>query len=206
MDASSAQETPDIVPPRNLFFNVEDRLLGGRAGLTDKHVSVESYRRRQLAEHVINSAIQVANAVRTLKTFDKTGNADQALSHLECSLTDLCKQTRNLIAEVEKSVDRYGDGLNDLATRDAAEAAASLNAPAAAVPTPQPPAAAGPNPAAASTTPQQLAAAGPTPADVAQVKRNLERALDRRVAYSVGPSPALVAQNRRDEILFGVRP
>lgn len=193
MDASSAQETPDIVPPRNLFFNVEDRLLGGRTGLTDKHVSVESYRRRQLAEHVINSAIQVANAVRTLKTFDKTGNADQALSHLECSLTDLCKQTRNLIAEVENSVDRYGDGLDALATRDAAEAAASLNTPAAAVPTPQPPAAAGPKPGPGPVVvvveQPPLAMTKPLLTDEAfahmQVKKNLERALDRQSNFSV---------------------
>lgn len=179
MDASSAQETPEVVPPRNLFFNVEDRLLGGRTGLTDKHITVERVRRHQLAEHVINSAIQVANAVRTLKTFDKTGNADQALSHLDCSLTDLCKQTRNLIAEVEGSVDRYGDGLDDLAARDAAEAQAAFNAPAAAAP---PTAAAGPNAAAAEPTPQAPAAAAPhvpSPADVAQVQANLARALDR---------------------------
>lgn len=182
MDASSAQETPEVVPPRNLFFNVEDRLLGGRTGLTDKHITVERVRRHQLAEHVINSAIQVANAVRTLKTFDKTGNADQALSHLECSLTDLCKQTRNLIAEVEGSVDRYGDGLDDLAARDAAAARAALNTPAAAATAPQTPAAAGPNAAAAEPTPQAPAAAAPpipSPADVAQVQANLGRALDR---------------------------
>lgn len=161
MDASSSQENL-VDPPRNLFFGVEDRRVSGRTGLSDKHVTVERVRRHQLAEHVINSAIQVANAVRTLKTFDKTGNADQALSHLECSLDDLCKQTRNLIDEVEKSVDRYGDEMDALAGRDAAEATAALNTPAAAEQSPQPP-----------------AAAGPTPLHVAQVQANLHRALDR---------------------------
>lgn len=164
-----------VDPPRNLFFGVEDRLLGGRTGLSDKHVTVERNRRHQLAEHVINSAIQVANAVRTLKTFDKTGNADQALSHLECSLTDLCKQTRNLMDEVEKAQDRYGDELDALHSRDEAAALAALNAPAAPV-APQP-GAAGPSPAAAEPTPHAPAAAGPTPLDVAQVQANLERAL-----------------------------
>jgi hypothetical protein len=175
MDASSAQENL-AGPPRNLFFGVEDRRLGGRAGLTDKHVIVEKSRRYQLAETVINSAIQVANAVRTMRTFDRTGNAEQVLDHLGATLDDLVKQTNNLIEEVEKSVDRYGDGLDALADRDADEALAALNTPAAAA---LPTAAAGPNPAAAPPTPQALAAAGPTPLHVAQVQANLHRALDR---------------------------
>jgi hypothetical protein len=178
MDASSAQEKI-VDPPRNLFFGVEDRRLGGRTGLTDKHIVVEKSRRYQLAETVINSAIQVANAVRTMRTFDRTGNAEQVLDHLSATLDDLVKQTNNLIAEVEKSVDRYGDELDALHTRDADGARAALNTPAAAEQSPQPPAAAGPNPAAATPTPQALAAAGPTPLHVAQVKANLHRALDR---------------------------
>jgi hypothetical protein len=185
MDASSTQEFPEVVPPRNLFFNVEDRLLGGRTGLTDKHVTVERIRRHQLAEHVINSAIQVANAVRTMRTFDKTGNADQALGHLECSLEDLCKQTRNLMDEVEKSVDRYGDGLDALHARDAEEARAALNTPAAAEP---PTAAAGPKPGPGPVVvlvqEPPLSMTKPLLTDEAfahmQVKKNLERALDRQ--------------------------
>lgn len=161
MDASSSQEKI-VEPPRHLFFGVEDRRLGGRAGLADKYLSMEKGRRQQLAEHVIGSAMQVANAVRTLRTFDRTGNADQALDHLNASLDDLVKHTRNLAAEVEKSVDRYGDGLDELAARDADAALATLNAPAAVEPTPQAP-----------------TAAGPKPSDVAQVQANLNRALDR---------------------------
>ncbi|MEJ1195052.1 hypothetical protein [Pseudarthrobacter sp. CCNWLW207] len=200
MDASSSQEKI-VEPPRHLFFGVEDRRLGGRAGLTDKHIAVEKTRRHQLAEHVINSAIQVTNAVRTMRTFDRTGNADQVLDHLSCSLEDLVKQTNNLIAEVEKSVDRYGDGLEELAARDAAEAAADLNRCAhspdkvcdncepAHIESHLP---AVETPAAATPTPQALAAAGPKPGprpiavvnvhnadDVAQVKANLGLALDR---------------------------
>lgn len=160
MDASIAQEKI-VEPPRHLFFGVEDRRLGGRAGLPDKNLWPERDRRQKLAQHVIDSAIQVANAVRTLRTFDRTGNADQALNHLGDSLDDLVKQTANLIAEVEKSVDRYGDGLDALAARDAAEAAAALNAPAAVEP-----------------IPQAATAAGPTPLDVAQVQADRNR-LDR---------------------------
>jgi hypothetical protein len=175
MDASSAQENL-ADPPRNLFFGVEDRRVGGRAGLEEKYLQMERGRRQALAQQVIDSAMQVADAVRTLRKFDRTGNADQVLGHLNASLEDLEKHTRNLTAEVEKSVDRYGDELDALNARDDAEALAALNTPAAAAP---PTAAAGPSPAAASTTPQQLAAAGPTPLHVAQIQANLHRALDR---------------------------
>ena len=160
MDTLGTQETPEVVPPRNLFFGVEDRRLGGRAGLEDKYLSFEASRRQKLAQHVIDSAIQVANAIRTMRTFDRTGNADQVIDHLNASLDDLVKKTHNLTAEVEKSVDRYGDGIDALNARDAAEARAALNTPAAVEPSPQAP------------------AAGPTPADVAQVQANLHRALD----------------------------
>ncbi|MGY4543285.1 hypothetical protein ACVWY0_003218 [Arthrobacter sp. UYNi723] len=174
MDASSSQEKI-TEPPRHLFFGVEDRRLGGRAGLADKYLGMEKGRRHQLAEHVISSAIQVANAVRTLRTFDRTGNADQALDHLTASLDDLIKHTRNLTAEVEQSVDRYGDGLDLLAHRDAEETRSALNTPAAVEPTPQAQTAAGPKPG-----PSPIAVVHVhNPADVAQVKANLTRALDR---------------------------
>lgn len=175
MDASIAQEKI-VEPPRHLFFGVEDRRLGGRAGLADKYLSMEKGRRHQLAEHVISSAIQVANAVRTLRTFDRTGNADQALDHLTASLDDLVKHTRNLAAEVEQSVDRYGDGIDELDSRDAAEATAALNTPAAVEPTPQAPTAAGPKPG-----PGPIAVVNVHNADdVPQVKANLELALSRQ--------------------------
>lgn len=178
MDASSSQEKI-VEPPRHLFFGVEDRRLGGRAGLTDKHVLVEKSRRYQLAETVINSAVQVANAVRAMRTFDRTGNADQVLDHLGASLEDLVKQTNNLIAEVEKSVDRYGDGLEELAARDTAAALADLNrcthspdrvcdnCETAHVESHVP---AIETPAAATPTPQALAAAGPKPGPLVRVK------------------------------------
>lgn len=166
MDAHGAQETPEIDLPRHLFFGVEDRRLGGRAGLEDKYLSMERAR-QQLAQHVIDTAIQVANAVRTMRTFDRTGNADQAIDHLNASLDDLDKYVRSLTSEVEKSVDRYGDGLDAIHARDAAEARAALNAPAAGEPSPQGSPVAGLQPAAAAKSPQPAAAAGPKPGPIA---------------------------------------
>lgn len=180
MDASSSQEKI-VDPPRNLFFGVEDRRLGGRGGLADKYLSLEHGRRQKLAQEVIESAMQVANAVKTMRTFDRTGNADQVIDHLEATLTDLVKHTRNLTAEVEKSVDRYGDGLDALAERDAAEATAALNTPAAAAVTPQRPAAAGPKPGPGPV----MILEDPIPGGYlnddhrTQVTANLNRALDR---------------------------
>lgn len=171
-----------IDPPRHLFFGVEDRRLGGRAGLEDKYLSMERARRQKLAQHVIDSALQVANAVRTMRTFDRTGNADQVLDHLGASLDDLCKQTRHLIAEVENSVDRYSDGIDALATRDAAKAAAALNAPAAGEPSPQGSPVAGPQPAAVPVSPQPGAAAGPTTVQV--TPRTLAMSIDAALAHA----------------------
>jgi hypothetical protein len=104
-----------------------------------------------------------------MRKFDRTGNADQVLDHLNATLSDLDKYVRNLTAEVEKSVDRYGDELDALNARADAEALAALNTPAAAAP---PTAAAGP---------QRLdGTPGPSPAAVAaQIQANLHRALDR---------------------------
>ena len=87
MDALGTQETLEVVPPRNLFFGVEDRRLGGRAGLEDKYLRMEASRRQQLAQHVIDSALQVANAVRTLRTFDRTGNAATAAKTISAPRT-----------------------------------------------------------------------------------------------------------------------
>lgn len=173
MDAHGAQETPEIDLPRHLFFGVEDRRLGGRAGLEDKYLSMERARRQQLAQHVIDTAIQVANAVRTMRTFDRTGNADQAIDHLNASLDDLDKYVRSLTSEVEKSVDRYGDGLDALHARDAAEARGALNAPAAGEPSPQGSPVAGPQPAAAAKSPQPAAAAGPKPGPIASFEARM---------------------------------
>lgn len=151
MDAPTAQENPVVDPPRHLFFGAEDRRVGGRTGLEEKHLSIERARRHQLAEHVINTANQLAAAVRTLRAFDRTGNADMALDHIEATFADLKKVTDNLVNEVSKSVDRYGDELEKLAFRDIAAAREATDAQ-----TPKP---------------------GPSPQSVARV-RSLNAALD----------------------------
>lgn len=123
MDAPSSQEVPEVPAPRHLFFGVEDRRLGGRTGLNEKHIAVEKSRRHKLADDVINTAHQLASAVRTLRAFDRTGDAEMALGHLEHTMKDLKGYTLLLVKEVSASVDRYGDNIDLLTFHDAAEAA-----------------------------------------------------------------------------------
>lgn len=122
MDPSTSQASHEADPPRNLFFGAEDRRLGGRAGLEEKYLVMERSRRHNLAEHVINTANQLASSVRSLRAFDRTGNADMALDHIEATFADLKRHTDNLVNEVTGSVDRYGDELEKLAFRDIADA------------------------------------------------------------------------------------
>lgn len=147
MDVQSAQGNPEDEAPRHLFFGCEDRRLGGRAGLDEKHLTIERSRRLQLASHVENTATQLVNAVRALRAYDRTGDALDALPHLLHTFQDLQKYTTNLADEVNKSMDRYGDNIDLLALRDAALATAAMKTPTAAVePSPQQaPAAVGPN-------------------------------------------------------------
>ncbi|MDN4645385.1 hypothetical protein [Arthrobacter sp. PsM3] len=159
MDARTAQENPVADPPRHLFFGAEDRRQGGRAGLDEKYLVMEKARRHQLAEHVINTANQLASAVRTLRAFDRTGNAEMALDHIEQTFADLKKYTSNLVNEVTGSVDRFGDELERLAFRDIAAAREATDAQ-----TPKP----GP-----------VISHIPSPAVIARLKANLDIAIDR---------------------------
>lgn len=161
MDAPSSQETPVVDPPRHLFFSAEDRRQGGNAGLTDKYLPMEKSRRHQMAENVIVTANQLASAVRTLRAFDRTGNADMALDHIEQTFEDLRRFTTLLVNEVTASVDRYGDEVEKRAFEDIAAAREATDAQ-----TPKP----GPviNHLRLDGTP------GPTPAAVAaQINRSL---------------------------------
>jgi len=143
--------------PRRFYFGVEDRRLAGRAGLEEKYLAPERSRRQRQKEHAIFKLQQVIGALKTTSAFDETGNILSALPHLADSLEDAVKLTRNFMSDVDAAVDRYGDALDELTTRDAEAAKAAMNgrhepsatpqSPAAAVePSPTVPATAGPKP------------------------------------------------------------
>jgi hypothetical protein len=146
MDAHASQGSPDVEAPRHLFFGVEDRRMGGRSGLDEKHLVVERSRRQNLAEQVVNGSRQLIASIHTLRAFDRTGDAERALDHIEHTLEDIQKHVRNLVVEVSGSIDRYADNSHLLALRDAALAATSETPAAAVEPSPQQ------APAAAGTT------------------------------------------------------
>jgi hypothetical protein len=113
-----------------MFFGAEDR-RAGRTKVEEKVLAPERGYRQGLAEHVITEANHLINAVRTLRAFDRTGNAEMALDHLQRTLLDLRRHTANLVDEVKASVDRCG--AND---------APPMNSAAVVEPIPQAPAAA----------------------------------------------------------------
>lgn len=125
MDVPRSQGYLNSDLPRHLYFGAEDRRLGGRAGLEEKYLTMEKARRHQLAEHVINTANQLATSVRTLRAFDRTGSADMALDHIEQTFEDLRKHTTNLVNEVNASVDRHADEVERLAFQDIADGRAT---------------------------------------------------------------------------------
>ena len=107
MDTSRAQRQDLSQPPRNLYFGAEDLKTTGPDGTADKMLPHHRARRFKLSEHVIEQANNLANSVRTLRPFDKTGNAGLALDHIEDTMADLQKLTRNLVTDVEEAEERW---------------------------------------------------------------------------------------------------
>lgn len=111
MDLSSSQ-SPATDTQRHVFFGAEDLRIRNRpAGPEEKYLTMEKTRRSQMAENVIANANNLANAVRTLRSFDRTGNAELALAHLQATFADLQNHTQHLVAEVQAAADRHSVAL-----------------------------------------------------------------------------------------------
>ncbi|MCO4256485.1 hypothetical protein [Pseudarthrobacter cellobiosi] len=117
----------------------------------------ERSRRQRQKEHAIFKLQQVIGALKSTSAFDETGNILAALPHLADSLEDALKLTRNFMSDVDAAVDRYGDALDELNSRDAEAARASLNGPSERPTPPQSPA------VAVEPPPKAPATAGPKP-------------------------------------------
>ncbi len=105
MDVSRAQRQDLNQPPRNLYFGAED--LKSVDGVADRMHPTHRSRRYRLSEQVVEQARQLMEAIKAVRYMDRTGNAFQALDHVEDTLTDLTKLTRNLIDDVEQSEERW---------------------------------------------------------------------------------------------------
>lgn len=108
MDSHRSQAADQGRLPAGLYFNVEDR-RGGVKPLNAPALAGEKNRRFGLSEAVIETANQMTSAVRSLRAFDKTGNAGSALDHIEDLHSLLGRQVCALVADVEKVETRYQD-------------------------------------------------------------------------------------------------
>jgi hypothetical protein len=97
--------------PRRVYFGAEDRKhLAGKvvSGGGDLH-QLEIGRRQKLAATLIQRADDVANAVKTLRAMDNTGNTEHAINHLQATLQDLTKSHAIFVDDVTESIGRYRD-------------------------------------------------------------------------------------------------
>lgn len=169
MDAETQPDLRLEQFPRNLFFQAVDYQVGP-AALPETEVKVIQNRRYADNRRLHAQLEHLVRAVKAIESFDPMGNAGLAAVNLGDLALDVHKQIRNFIREVEKAEDRYGDAVDERPFEMFPDAA-----PAVVEPTPQAPTAAGPKPG-----PSPIAVINVHNADdVAQVKANLNRALDR---------------------------
>lgn len=120
MDAAPSQDSPASDPPRNLYFGAED-WLARKPDINEQDLARVRNQRHGLVGRVTHKAERLITAVsKTLRDFDGTGNVDMTLDHIEQTILDLRKLTTNLVADVSEAIDRYGDGLDEQGTKDAA--------------------------------------------------------------------------------------
>lgn len=170
----SGTPDPDYIElPRNLYFGVQDHKL---AGLNEKYLPTERLRRIQTKDQAIIKGQHLISALKTVSSFDNTGNVLDALPHLADSLEDVIKAVRKYESEIEAAAHRYEQTY--LKTHEEPFDMVPDVAPAAVEPAPQVSTAAGPKPG-----PSPIAVVNVHNADdVAQVKANLQRALARATA------------------------
>ncbi|MEW9874011.1 hypothetical protein [Arthrobacter sp. HS15c] len=170
--------------PRNLFFQAVDHQTGP-AALPESEVKVIQNKRFADARRLHTQLEHLVRALKSVESFDVMGNAGLAAVNLDDLELDIHKQIRNFIREIEAAEDRYGDAIDaerggcghsaDRVCDNCEPEHIESHAPK--------------TPAAATPTPQALAAAGPTRLDgtpgpspaavAAQIKANLGLALDR---------------------------
>lgn len=143
--------------PRDMFFKAEDLRVGPDA-LPEAEVSTLSNKRFNDHRRMVEKLGQLTEAAKVIRSFDRTGNAEDAIGHLVGTADDAFKLVRNFARDVSLAGDRFrtvtgGDDPSDSPTFSAA----------AVEPSPTVPVAADTRPVAAKPLPQAKAAAGPIP-------------------------------------------
>ncbi|MCW3766440.1 hypothetical protein OCL88_08135 [Paenarthrobacter sp. PAE-2] len=127
--------------PRHAYFHAVDR-QGETDALVEKMIPFEQSRRHKLLLSAVQDAENLITALKTTRQFDRHGNIELVLPQISDALADVVTKTRNFIADVETCTDRYRKTLTD-STEDAGGQPVE---PAAAVESPDVPAAAAPSP------------------------------------------------------------
>lgn len=137
------RDTTDLLP-RNSYFHAVDRQME-----TDSYISkvipTEQGRRHKLLTIAVQDAENLIGALKTAKQFDRLGNIELALPQIADALADVVAKANNFIADVEASTDRYRRAVADSSceaaggqSSDPAAAVESPDVPAAAASTPKP--------------------------------------------------------------------
>ncbi|QOT16507.1 hypothetical protein [Paenarthrobacter sp. YJN-5] len=133
-------EATDLLP-RHAYFHAVDR-QGETDAIVEKMIPFEQSRRHKLLLSAVQDAENLITALKTTRQFDRHGNIELVLPQISDALADAVMKTRNFIADVETCADRYRKTVTD-----SSEAAGGQPVePAAAVESPDVPAAAAPSP------------------------------------------------------------
>lgn len=128
--------------PRNSYFHAVDRQMEAEA-FPEKIIPAEQGRRHKLLTIAIQDTENLIGALKTAKHFDRLGNIEHALPQITDALADVVAKAKNFISDVEVSTDRYRRAVAD----PSSEAAGGQSSePAAAVESPDVPAAAASTP------------------------------------------------------------
>ncbi|MDI2019730.1 hypothetical protein [Paenarthrobacter nicotinovorans] len=134
---TASNEAANLLP-RNSYFNAVDRQMETDS-YPSKIIPTEQGRRHKLLTLAIQDAENLISALKTAKHFDRLGNIQHALPQITDALADVVTRANNFVSDVEVSTERYRSAVAD----PSSEAAGGQSSePAAAVESPDVPAAA----------------------------------------------------------------
>lgn len=133
--------------PRDMFFKAEDLRVGPDA-LPEAEVQLQSNKRFNDHRRMVEKLGQLTEAAKVIRSFDRTGNAEDAIGHLVDTADDAFKLVRNFARDMSLAGDRY----RTITGADDASDSPTFSA-AAVEPSPTVPAAADARPVAAKPTP-----------------------------------------------------
>lgn len=139
--------------PRGFYFGAEDR-----AG--KMYQEFEKSRRQKTLQDAITNADHLVGALKTARQFDRLGNIDHVLPQITAALADVVAKANEFVSAVQRTADEY----RKFTDKHAQVAGGQPVEPAAAVESPDVPAAAASTPAEAEGDVVQFEWSDPTSA------------------------------------------